>query len=54
MNADDDRVKIDEAAKYLFTAPNETLILLLSRLLGIRLDTETVRVVQISAEYVTA
>ena len=52
VNADDDRVKIDEAAKYLFTAPNETLILLLSRLFGIRLDTETVRVVQISAEYI--
>jgi len=53
VNPDEYRVKIDEAAKFLFTASNDTLIEFLSAIFSLPLDKKNLRVVPISTEYIS-
>ncbi len=53
VSPDEYRVKIDEAAKFLFTASNDTLIEFLSAIFSLPLNKETLRVVPISTEYIS-
>ena len=46
-------MKIDEAAKFLFTASNDTLIEFLSAIFSLPLNKETLRVVPVSTEYIS-
>lgn len=52
MTNSDERAKIDETAKYLFTASNKALIDFISGIFTISLDRETTEVVRVSTEYI--
>ncbi|KAF5069258.1 hypothetical protein DSECCO2_234690 [anaerobic digester metagenome] len=53
MSPDEYRVKIDEAAKFLFTASNDTLIQVLSAIFSLPFNKETPRVVPVSTEFIS-
>ena len=46
-------MKIDEAAKFLFTASNDTLIQVLSAIFSLPFNKETLRVVPVSTEFIS-
>lgn len=53
MTSKDERAKIDETAKYLFTASNSALIDFISGIFSIQLDKDTTEIVRVSTEYIT-